>query len=190
MKASDLPLYYNAVDILERNLATRADKVALLSAERELTFKQVSDEANQVGNALKKLGVRMGDGVAILSLDCPEWVTSFFGILKIGAASVGINTLLKPHELQYIFRDARARVLIVHQSLLPSIEPIRAQMEFVEHVIVIGDEPSPAQRERAGVGVSVGTAVELPSHQCGELPSQQKVPTPAQFETPRRSRSV
>ena len=72
MKAADLPLYYNAVDILERNLATRADKVALLSDTRkEMTFREISNEANQVGNALKKLGVRMGDYVAILSLDCP-----------------------------------------------------------------------------------------------------------------------
>jgi benzoate-CoA ligase family protein len=140
MKASDLPLYYNAVDILERNLATRADKVALYHAERELTFKQVSEEANRVGNALKQLGVRMSDFVAILSLDCPEWVTSFFGVLKIGAVSVGINTLLKPNELQYIFNDSRARVLIVHKALLPSLEPLRGQLAFIEHIIVIGGE--------------------------------------------------
>jgi benzoate-CoA ligase family protein len=140
LKASDLPLYYNAVDILERNLATRADKVALYHTERELTFRQASDEANRVGHALKKLGVRLGDYVAILALDCPEWVTSFFGIVKIGAVSVGINTLLKSHELQYIFRDSRARVLIVHKALLPSLEPLRDQLEFIEHIVVIGGE--------------------------------------------------
>jgi hypothetical protein len=38
MKASDLPEYYNAVDILERNLSERADKVALHSLEREMTL--------------------------------------------------------------------------------------------------------------------------------------------------------
>src|SRR5574337_830693 len=138
MRAADLPLYYNAVDILERNLASRADKVALLSAERELTFRQVSEEVNRVGNALKKLDVRMGETVAILAPDSAEWVTSFFGILKIGAIAVGINTLLKPHEHAYILRDSRARALIVHKALLPSIEPIRKEMEFVKHIVVIG----------------------------------------------------
>ena len=53
MRASELPVYYNAVDILERNLAQRADKTALYSPDRELTFQQVSDEANRVGKALK-----------------------------------------------------------------------------------------------------------------------------------------
>src|SRR4249920_3500537 len=99
MKASDLPLMYNAVDILERNLPARAGKTALYSAERELTFQQVADEANRAGNALKRMGIHPGEAVAILALDCTEWVSTFFGILKIGAIAASINTLLKPREL-------------------------------------------------------------------------------------------
>jgi len=139
MKASDLPEDYNSVDILERNLTERADKVALYSEERELTFRQVSHEVNQVGNALKKLDVRIGEVVGVLSLDCPEWVTSFFGTLKINAISLGINTLLKPHDYSFILRDARVRVLIVHEKLLDLIEGICDEVPFLEHVIVIGE---------------------------------------------------
>ncbi|HJL70372.1 MAG TPA: AMP-binding protein, partial [Anaerolineales bacterium] len=69
MKAADLPTYYNAIDILERNLPERAQKTALYSDERNMTFQDVASEANRVGNALRKLGVRMGDYVGILSLD-------------------------------------------------------------------------------------------------------------------------
>ena len=138
MKATDLPLYYNAVDILERNLPARADKTALLSAERELTFGQVSAEVNRAGNALQKLNVRLGDMVAILAPDCAEWVVSFFASVKLGAVALGINTLFKPHELLYILRDSRARVLIVHKALLPGIDSIRAELPNIEHIIVIG----------------------------------------------------
>jgi benzoate-CoA ligase family protein len=138
MRASDLPESYNAVDILERNLCERADKVALYTMERELTFQEVSNEANQVGNALKKLGVRVGEVVGILSLDGPEWVTSFFGTLKIGAVSLGMSTLLKSHEHAFIFRDAHVRVLIVHENLLDAIEDVRRDVPFLEHVVVIG----------------------------------------------------
>ncbi|HET7088775.1 MAG TPA: benzoate-CoA ligase family protein [Anaerolineae bacterium] len=137
-KAAEVPLYYNAVDILERNLTKRADKVALYSPDRAMTFRQVSNEANQVGNALKKLGVRLGDFVGILSPDGPEWVTSFFGTLKIGAIAVGMNTLLTRQEYAYILRDCRARVLIVHESLLPIVEDIRDEQRFLERVVVIG----------------------------------------------------
>jgi benzoate-CoA ligase family protein len=140
MKASDLPLDYNAVDILERNLETRANKVALYSAEREMTFQQVAAQVNQVGYALKRLDVRFGESVALLSLDGAEWVTSFFGIIKIGAIAVSINTLLKPYEFAYILRDSRARVLIVHAALRPAIESIRGASEFLKYVIVIGGQ--------------------------------------------------
>lgn len=138
MRASDLPLYYNAVDILEHNLAERASKTALCSVAREMTFQQVADEVNQVGNALLKLGVRVGDCVGILAPDSAEWVTSFFGVIKIGAVALGLNTLLKPHEYDYMLRDSRARVLIVHESLLPVVDEVRQKQMYLECVIVIG----------------------------------------------------
>lgn len=139
MKAADLPLYYNAVDILEHNLKDRADKTALFSPSRNMTFREVAHEANQVGNALKKLGVRIGEAVGILSFDGPEWVTAYFGILKIGGVALGMNTLLTPDEYDYILRDSHARVLIVHQALQPQIEKIRARQPYLEHIIVIGE---------------------------------------------------
>ena len=138
MKVADLPLHYNAVNILEHNLASRPAKVALLTPERELTFQQVADEVNQLGNALKGLDVRLGETVGILSLDCAEWAVAYFAIMKIGAIAVGMNTLLKPPEHAYILRDCRARVLLVHAALLPAIEPVRDELEFLKHVIVIG----------------------------------------------------
>jgi benzoate-CoA ligase family protein len=138
LRAADLPLSYNAVEILEHNLEGRADKVALFSPDRELTFGEVSQEANRVGNALIKLGIGFGDVVGILALDSAEWVTSFFGTLKAGAISLGMNTLLTPREFAHILRDSRARVLIVHEMLLEGIEEIRDEAATLEHVIVIG----------------------------------------------------
>jgi len=139
LRAADLSVDYNAVDILERNLSARAGKTALYSPERSLTFQQAADEANQVGHALTKLGVRFGDVVGILAPDSAEWVTSFFGSLKVGAIALGMNTLLTPREFAHILGDSRARVLIVHEKLLEAIEAIRDQTEYLERVVVIGE---------------------------------------------------
>lgn len=139
MKMTDLPLYYNAVDILEHNLAERAEKTALYSRERNLTFQEVSNEANQIGNALKKLGVRRGEYVALLSLDVAEWVTTFFGTLKIGAVHIGINTLLTPAEYKYILNDSRPSVLVVHEALWSKVKEIWGELPFLKHVIIIGE---------------------------------------------------
>ncbi len=138
-RAADVPLHYNAADILERNLDARAEKVALYSPDRTMTFREVSRETNQVGNALAgRLGVRLGEFVAILCVDQAEWATSFFGIVKAGGVAVGINTTVTPRDCAYILRDCRARVLIVHESLLPAIEEIRDAQPFLEQVVVIG----------------------------------------------------
>ncbi len=133
LKAADLPLHYNAVDILERNLASRTNKVALYSDERSMTFGEVAAEANQVGNALRKLGVRHGDFVGILALDGPAWVTSFFG-----AIAIGMNTLLTAREYDYMLRDSRARVVIVHAALFSKIDEIRTNHPYLEQIVVIG----------------------------------------------------
>ena len=154
MKATDLPEYYNACDLLERNLPERAQKVALYSSERQMTFQEVSEEANQVGNALKQLGVRFGDFVGILAPDSGEWMTSWFGVLKIGAIAIGMNTQLGAAEYDYILRDSRARALIVHESLLPTIEALRDQHPTLEHVIVIGQPQRETDAELVRSGVS------------------------------------
>jgi acyl-coenzyme A synthetase/AMP-(fatty) acid ligase len=138
MKAADLPQYYNMSVILAHNLPERSQKIALYSAERSITFQEALDEANQVGNALKNMGVRFGDCVGILAPDSAEWVTTFFGIAKIGAIALGMNTLLKPDEYDYILRDSRARLVVVHESLLSAIEPVLDRHTTLKQVVVIG----------------------------------------------------
>ena len=138
MNAVDLPLYYNVCEILERNLKTRSDKTALICDDGSMTFQAVSEQVNQVGNALKALDTRVGDCVGILSPDRAEWVTTFFAVAKVGATALCMNTLLKPEEYNYVVRDSRVRVLIVHESLLSSVESIRDNHQTLKHVIVIG----------------------------------------------------
>ena len=138
MKASDLPIDYNMCEILEHNLEQRADKTALLSEHGTMTFREVSNQVNQIGNALTRLGLRFGECVAILCPDRPEWVTTFFATTKIGGVVLGMNTLLTTEEYDYILKDARVRVLVIHDSLLELVEPILRNHNILSKVIVIG----------------------------------------------------
>lgn len=164
MRATDLPLHYNAVDILERNLPERADKVALYSDERQVTFGQMSAEVNQVGNALKALGVRFGEYVGLLSLDGPDWVAAYFGILKVGGIAASFNTLLTAGEYAYMLRDCRAAVLVVHAMILPKILEVRTELPHLQHIIVIGGASDPAR----GVTAFRDWIVDQPTHLAAE----------------------
>tara|TARA_B100000700_G_scaffold290023_1_gene347805 strand:+ start:1182 stop:2729 length:1548 start_codon:yes stop_codon:yes gene_type:complete len=142
MKAADLPNDYNMCEILERNLKHRADKEALLSEHVKLTFREVSDQVNKVGNALTRLGVGFGECVAILSPDRPEWVSTFFATAKIGGVALGMNTMLSTKEYDYIFKDARVRVLVICENLLSLVEPILSNHKMLTKIIVIGAKES------------------------------------------------
>jgi benzoate-CoA ligase family protein len=160
MKADDLPLRYNAVDVLERNLPARADRVALFSEPRQLTFGQVAAEVNRVGNALAGLGVRRGDTVALLAADSAEWVATYFAVIKLGAVVASFNTLLTPAEYRYMLDDCGARVLVIDHALRERIDPVRGQLAWLERIVVIGG-PAAAADERSYAALVADAVAEL-----------------------------
>ena len=119
----------------------RGSKVAIECADERVTYAQLQERVNRVGNGLKTvLKVRMEERVLLFLLDRPEIIYSFFGAMKIGAVPVPINTLWKPAEFEYVLNDARARVLIIDATLLPTLRDIpRERLGFLEHVVVVGE---------------------------------------------------
>lgn len=137
------PDRYNAsTTFIDDNLkAGRGDKAAILYGDQSLTYKAVAANVCKTGNALVKLGVQMEQRVMLLLLDCPEFVYSFFGAIRMGAVPIPTNTLLKPADYEYLLNDSRASALIVSEPLYSSIEPIRKNLKWLKHVIVVGKNP-------------------------------------------------
>jgi len=137
----DLPERLNAAAVLvDSHIAEgRGEKPAILCGERTVTYRDLQDGVNRFGNALKALGVRMEERVAILVPDVPEFPFTFFGAMKMGAVAIPMNTLLMPADYAYLLNDSRARVLVVHSSLVDRIAEVRQNLEYLEHVFVCGD---------------------------------------------------
>lgn len=139
-----LPHDFNAAAyFVDRHLREgRANNVAIECGEQRVTFAQLHEGVNRLGNALLALDVRPEERVLLLLLDTPEFAYSFFGIIKIGAVAVPVNTLLKPDDYAYLLNDCRARVAIVHEELLPQIHRIPAdRLRYLQHIIVVGSAP-------------------------------------------------
>jgi len=120
----------------------RAEKLAILCGDREVTYATLAENVNRFGNVLRRLGVAIEQRVAILLPDCPEWVYTFFGTIKSGSVAVPMNTLLKPADYSYLLNDSRARVLVVGAQHLEMLREIRSQLNYLEHVLVVGGEES------------------------------------------------
>ena len=150
-EALGVPEIFNAAShFVDRNVAEgRGGHVAIECGDARLTYDEVQRRVNRCGNALRGIGVRPEDRVLLLLLDGPEFVSAFFGAIKIGAVPVPLNTLWKPADYQYVIRDSRAGVLIVSAELLPAVEGIAAaDRTSLRHIVVVGDGEA-AQRHCA-----------------------------------------
>lgn len=141
----ELPEPFNAATaLIDTHTADgRGAKPAILCGDRTVTYSDLQDSVNRTGNMLRSLGVRIEERVAILLPDSPEWAFTFFGAMKIGAVAVPMNTMLGPKDYAYLLNDCRARVLVVHASLVDRVAGIRDELKRLEHVVVVeGDDPS------------------------------------------------
>ena len=135
-----VPDQYNAAsEFVDRHVAEgRGDKLALICGDRRVTYRQVQEMTNRVGNALLQLGVEMEQRVLLLCLDCPEWVATFWGAMKIGAVPVPVNTMMRGADYAYFLNDSRAAVLVVSDALWPEVAKARGEMRSLRHVVVVG----------------------------------------------------
>lgn len=113
------------------------------ASERRFTYTQLNERCNRIANALLDKGVKKGDRVAVVLMNCPEYVETFFAVAKIGAVVVPINWRLVPDELAFILKDSGATVLIYGEDFAEQIGNLhqRGSMEtVVNHWICLGEK--------------------------------------------------
>jgi benzoate-CoA ligase len=120
---------------------------------------------NQVGNALAGLGVEIEQRVAILLPNCPEFVTSFFGAIKIGAVPTPMSYAVTPHEQAFLLADSRARAIVTTAGFWESLRTRRAEWPFLRQVLIVGGGAlAPEERDFAAVvDAAPGTLAAAPT---------------------------
>jgi long-chain acyl-CoA synthetase len=114
------------------------DKTAIALGDERVSYAQLDEESNKAARALTSLGVNKGDRVAMLLPNGLEFITIYFGIVKVGAIAVPLDTKYKPAELAVLFNDCQPKMLAVESSLLPQIVPVLPGWPSVERVIETG----------------------------------------------------
>ena len=83
---------------------------------REITWSVFDEKANRVANMLLSRGIKKGQKVAILLMNCLEWLPIYFGILKTGAVAVPLNFRYTADEIKYCVELADADILFFGQE--------------------------------------------------------------------------
>src|SRR5690349_23524800 len=125
-------LYHNLEEGRER-------KVCLYYEDREWTYGEVARLSNRTGNALRELGVNLEDRVLMVLPDCPEFVWTWFGAARIGAVITMVNPLLPVADYEYYLDYTRAKVAVVHESLLKTFAEAAESSRYLRSVLVVGN---------------------------------------------------
>lgn len=96
---------------------------------REITWHVFNEKANRFANLLISRGVKKGDKVAILLMNCLEWLPIYFGILKTGALAVPLNFRYDSEEIKYCLKLADVDVLVFGPEFIGRIEEIADEIE-------------------------------------------------------------
>ena len=129
-----------AEELVDRNVeAGRGDEVAIYFEDQTITYDELQERVNALGNALVERGVEPGDRVMVRFPNRPEAIVSILAIQKVGGVALPSMKLLRARELTYILNNAEATSVIVYDDLLDEIEGALPDLETVgeDDVIVV-----------------------------------------------------
>ena len=88
---------------------------------------------------LRNLGLQEEQRVLLVLPDIPEFAAAYFGTMKIGAVAVPTSTALRASDYAYFLEESRARIAIVHSTLLAEFAPALSGQRYCTNVIVCGE---------------------------------------------------
>ncbi len=106
---------------------------------REITWKVFNEKANRFANMLLERGVKKGDKVGILLMNCLEWLPIYFGILKTGALAVPLNFRYTADEIKYCLNLAEVDVLMFGPEFIGRIEEIADEISRNRLLFYVGE---------------------------------------------------
>lgn len=112
------------VDYLEDSVKTYPDNTLTYFMGFKLTYKQTLDIVYRVATKLSELGIKKGDTVAIHFTNNPAFVTSYYGVLKLGAVVTSISPLFKSLEIKRQLNDSEAKAYIGWEGFSAIVDPI------------------------------------------------------------------
>jgi fatty-acyl-CoA synthase len=127
-------------DWLARRDMLSPHKVALIDTlhdDQPITYREWNAAANQTANLLRDLGIGKGDRVAVLAMNCVEYLDIWFACGKLGAILQTLNWRLTPHELGGLLADGTPGVLVYGPEFVAQVQAVRAEAASVRHWVAL-----------------------------------------------------
>src|SRR5579864_3240473 len=116
-------------------------RTAIVCGQDRFTYAQFAERSARLAGALRQAGVKAGDRVAFLSLNCHRLLEAYYGVLDAGAVLLPLNVRLAPAELTYILNDAGVKMLFLESEFLASVDSFRRNTA-VEQFLLLNSLPN------------------------------------------------
>jgi acyl-CoA synthetase (AMP-forming)/AMP-acid ligase II len=130
----------NTADFLDIATAICPDRDSIVFEGGKRAYFQMCEQVNRLSNALIRLGVKKGDRVAILQVNCPEIVESYFATAKLGGIFVPLNFRAKTDELSYMLSNAEAKILFAGKRYLDMVRTMLPDLASIEKCICLDNK--------------------------------------------------
>lgn len=137
----DQTLHPNLAEAFLATVDEVGDAVAIRTGDESVswTWSDLSGKASAFAGALAALGVERGETVALMLDNRPEFIPLDLGAVMLGAVPFSIYQTLAPEEIEYLIRDAGAKVVFVEEAYSGQMEQALAGADCVEKVVVLAD---------------------------------------------------
>jgi long-chain acyl-CoA synthetase len=125
----------NVYEFLDNSAKEFGGRTAIWFMKNKISYKKLKEIADKLATALVDLGVKKGDVVAIMIPNFPQFIMSYYGILKAGAIITACSVLHTEHELAYQLNDSGAEIIIAWDNQIEKINNIRDRTRL-RHIII------------------------------------------------------
>lgn len=137
----EIPYEFNFGEFaVDRNSKRFPNKTALYYKDKKISWKELENEVNKIGNALKNLDIKQHDRIGICMPNQPTWLYTALACWKIGAVVTLFNHLLKPAGIKHQANDAKVKTIVTDKSKIEEVLKAKPDCKSLENVIAFGVE--------------------------------------------------
>ncbi len=116
------------------------ERTAIAFEGKRYSYAELKERVNRLADSLNRLGLAKGDRVAILEVNCNQYVEACLATLKAGAIFVPLNFRIRQEELTYLVSKAEPKILFVGSRYADMVKSVRSQLPSVKHFIILGEK--------------------------------------------------
>lgn len=125
----------NLGELLSLSSQKHPHRIAIVFGQKKITYKTLNETSNHIAAGLIELGLKKQDRIALFLDNCPEFVTSYYAVVKAGGVVVPINYMFKMEEAKHILQDSGATSLITSRTYLDMAEELRLRVDSLKTII-------------------------------------------------------